>query len=980
MVVFVGRAREIGILREHYALAVEGQARIVLLAGEPGIGKSRLMLELARWAEKDGAAVMRGGASEAEGMPPYLPILEAVGQYIKGAPLELLRAQVGDGAGTLVAIFPEIGARLGEMTASYALPPEQSRLRLYEATGDLLAAISEESPIVLMLDDLHWADSATFDLLSYVVRRASEREARLLVVGTYRPGDAQGNAHFGRALHEWSRLRLLATVALAPLPEDEIADLAREYLGEPEVGAIVGRLLYAQSEGNPFFAEELLSGWIESGVLRRGEKGWTVAANAKEGGSLPQTIVAAVRVRLERLPAELLEDLRMASIIGRTFDVEFLAETLGVEAEMLETRLRLAVQAGLIGGNGDGSYAFSHDKIRESLYSEVTVMRRRRLHGFIGRVLEARSDRGAQTLAELAFHYAHSGDKERGARFSRTAGDQAMLAYAPMEAAGQYETALRLMEADDDSRGEVWLKLGEASILAEDIEGAVGAFAQGKDWFLKRGDRMGASKAAHGMGRAEWRREHIQDAAARLQEALALADDAAMPHTVTVLCDLATLMSVSLARQEESVALARRAYDMSQGLQDGGLSAVTSRTLGNLLVRSAQMKEGMALLEQALGMAVGANDPVEAAECCACMALGYAWMGKFRQSAAITWERLKFAQVSRQLFQLRHVYGWLSMNYVALGDIAEATRLLSLSAPNVESLASPEPRAFQMLGVGYLAYLHGDYEEAMKATGEAIEIFREIGPGTLVWYLGIYGLFLTAAEKWDELRGVVEELEGLAKDLQPMATNSMEAITPLALIGASTGDKGLAARSYARLLPFAGLYADNSVDRALGECAMLMGDYGRAREHLRHAEEYMRQEGLVMELARTLRAQGRLAIAEGAEKRGVDRESQAAAVALWEGAVGLFEKLGMKGEEAETRALIAANTAGKQKKMLPAGLSEREAEVLKLVASGMTNRDIAAKLFLSEKTVANHITNIFLKTNSANRVEASSFAMRHGLA
>lgn len=979
---FIGRSRELATLQEQYSLASDGQARIALLAGEPGIGKTRLMLEFTGRASSQGATVLRGGASEAEGMPPYLPLLEALGHYIKSAPLDPLRAQLGDSAATLSAIFPEIAARLANIPSNYTLPLEQSRLRLYEAVGDLVRSIASTSPLVLLIDDLHWADSATVDLLTHIARHASEIPTRLLLLGTYRPGDARNNPHLGRTLHEWSRLRLLVTLPVSPLPAAEIADLAHTYLDaeakQARIDPAIASLLYKQSEGNPFFAEELLNGWLEDGTLALTQHGWEVAPTVNEQASLPQTILAAVQVRLSRLSPQLLDDLRMASIIGRTFDIDFLAEVLGVDAEHLEDRLAQAVRGGLISGSADGTYTFSHDKIRESLYSEVTPTRRRRLHGFIGRVLESRPDRSAQSLADLAFHYAHSGDRERGAHFSRLAGDQAISAYAPMEAAAHYNTALSLMNPTDPTTGDILLSLGEASILVEDMDAAAKAFEQAQVWFSQRSNSPGASRASYGIGRVAWRLEHVQEAAAHLKRALALTDEL-VPNTVDILCDLATLMSVSLSQQDESVVLARRAYDLAQSMQDERRLAIAMRTFGNMLVRSRRINEGMPLLQCALDVAGRIDDPVEAAECCACMAIGYAWLGQFKQSAEITRERLKYAQQSRQPFQLRHVYAWLAMNHVALGEIPESARLLSLSEPAVESLASPEPRAFYALGVGYLAYMRGDYEVAIKHAGEAIEIFRQIGPGTLAWYLGIYAIFLAAYQKWDELSSVTAELEQISQSLQPGAVSTMEAVTPLALIAAITQDRALAARSYPRLLPFRGLFADNLIERGLGECATLLGDYSAAWEHLRAAEAHARRDSLLPELARTLRAQANLVAAEAGDKR-TDREIQARYAALLTDAIALFHKIGMKGEEAQAQSLLALTSTTPRKQALPAGLSLREAEVLRLVASGLTSRDIAARLFLSEKTVANHITNIFLKTGTTNRVEASAFAIRHNLA
>src|SRR6185437_1587264 len=164
----IGRQREMAQLQQCFADAAAGQMTVALISGEPGIGKTRLLDEMAARAHAAGAQVLHGAATEAEGMPPYLPFLEALGQHIRAAPPDELRAQTGANASILASLLPELHARLGKLPQTHTLPPEQARLRLYEAIGALLAAISHEQPLLLRLDDLHWADPATLDLLCYI--------------------------------------------------------------------------------------------------------------------------------------------------------------------------------------------------------------------------------------------------------------------------------------------------------------------------------------------------------------------------------------------------------------------------------------------------------------------------------------------------------------------------------------------------------------------------------------------------------------------------------------------------------------------------------------------------------------------------------------------------------------------------------------------------------------------------------------------
>ena len=180
---FADKQHEQAMIWYQYKAARDGNTRVVLLAGEPGIGKTRLLDEFATLAADDGATILRGSASDFEGMPPYLPFLEALGQYISATPLDLLREQLGATPQILVSILPELVNRLGELPAAYQIPPEQALLRLYEAIGTFLEAISKSNVLVLTLDDLHLADTASLDLLCYIAQHHSK--VKLLILGAY---------------------------------------------------------------------------------------------------------------------------------------------------------------------------------------------------------------------------------------------------------------------------------------------------------------------------------------------------------------------------------------------------------------------------------------------------------------------------------------------------------------------------------------------------------------------------------------------------------------------------------------------------------------------------------------------------------------------------------------------------------------------------------------------------------------------------
>jgi len=970
----IGRQRERALLWSHYEAVAIRQARVVLIVGEPGIGKTRLLDAMAAHARQEGVPVLRGGASEAEGMPPYLPFLEALGQHIRISPPDEVHAQTGAMASVLATILPELSLSLGELPSSYPLPPEQARLRLYEAVGAFLSAIALPQGLLLILDDLHWADTATLDLLCHVVRH--QPSARLLVLGAYREGEVTHRLAFERALAELTRLRRLTTITIGPLASAELSAFAADYLGAP-VDSAVNHLLSAQSEGNPFYAEELLRGWLETGAIARQDNRYRLAAPAES--ALPFSIVNAVRQRLTRLSPQVVELLHIAAIIGRTFEVAVLAEVADLEAETVEERLREATQAHLIRFDQPGTFTFSHDIIRECLYSELSSARRTRLHTLIGRKLKLRLDQvdaraSAHHLAELAFHFARSGDRETGAVFSQQAAEQALRTYAPGEAMVQYRAALTLLSGDDPRRGACLLGLGEAALLAAAWQDAIGAFGTALEWWRSSGDSLAAGRAALGLGRAHWRLEEIGPARAALQQAVALLSEKPGADTVEALIELGSLLVLSLHELTEAKDSLDQALNLAQQFGGVRLEAEAHRAMGNLLLRAGDVQSATLLLEQALVKADAIDDALEATESCASLFLAYNWAGAFDQQEELLPRWLAYARRCHDPYQLRHLYSHLAASYAIRGQRAEAEEALAQGRLIVEQLASPEPLAMLQWTQGMVASFWRDLETSEELLRAAIARFRELEPRSLVWWLGGLGFIQALEGKRQEALAALDELEALIAPLPAGTMPTAHTLCFMAAITAHLADRAWAARLYPRLLPFRGQTHSFSIDRLLGALATLLGDYQAAREYLSAAEVATRRFGFILELALTMEALADLALAEHG------RGEAARARTLLEEAAALCEQSGNRPFKHHLRDRLRQLSRVGTRPRLPAGLSTREAEVLRLVALGKSNREIAETLMISERTVANHLASIFNKTRVDNRTAATAFAIHHGLA
>ncbi len=643
---FVGRQHELAIIWSQYQVVKTGSARVVLVRGEPGIGKTRLLDEFSALAADDEATILRGNASDFEGMPPYLPFLEALGQYIRVTPLDLLREQIGTAPQILASILPEVITRLGELPATYQIPPEQALLRLYEAIGAFLEAISISRVLVLTLDDLHLADSASLDMLCHVVRH--HPKVKLLVLGTYRTDEIERNSALDRAVIELAHLRVLKTIVLSPLSAIEVESLAVNYLGGP-ISPFVSQLLYTQSEGNPFFAEELLHGWVEEGSLVLENSHWIAIAPLEH--ALPSSITGALRHRFAQLSHDIIDLLRVAASIGRTFEPSLLATVEEKDIEIVEESLLIAASSGLIRTEPTGFFTFSHEKIQECLYAEVSTSRRIRLHKLIGQILESRYDqeisKNVYKFAELAFHFVHSGDRRRGATYSRQAAEQAMRSFAFEEAMIHYRKAIELYGTDDAERGNLLLGLGEAALLVGEEHEAVIAYQAALTWFSQAGDIQVAAQAARGLGLALWRQQALESARTALEHALALLENSDSAQVIQIMVDLATLLTIYMGEQAKGATYAQLAMEMARLLEDRRLEAeVIRKVVGKLNLLSNDIPGAIVSIEEALALAEVNDAPSEAAECCLYLAGAYYFTGEIKRSHEVSLRWIEFIENS----------------------------------------------------------------------------------------------------------------------------------------------------------------------------------------------------------------------------------------------------------------------------------------------------------------------------------------------
>ncbi len=447
---FAGRAGQVDELVMTWKDVVDGDRRVVLVSGEPGIGKTRLVTEVVRRAHDQGATVLWGRCDEELGVP-YEPWVEGLRHYVASVDPAQLRRDVGSLGGELTRIVPELAARVPGLAAPVETEAETERHRLFEAVTDLLTEIAQQSPVVLVLDDIHWADKPTLLLLRHVLRAP---RMRLLVLATYRDTDLDRSHPLSGVLADLRREPGVERLDLQGLDMGEVEAFVGGAAGHEldDAGMNLVRALHNETEGNPFFVGEVLRHLVESGAIVQREGRWTSDETLADLG-IPEGIREVVGRRLSRLSEAANLALAIGSVIGPQFDLPVIEAAGGPTGDELFDALDEAERASLVREvpGTVGRYQFAHALVRSSLYEELSTNRRVRIHWKIGDALAGRHDADAN-LDAIAHHLAEgalAGDPLRAVDFGRRAAERATAELAFEAAVAHYERALATLDLLD---------------------------------------------------------------------------------------------------------------------------------------------------------------------------------------------------------------------------------------------------------------------------------------------------------------------------------------------------------------------------------------------------------------------------------------------------------------------------------------------------------------------------------------------------
>jgi hypothetical protein len=830
---FIGRGADLAALESSWARAVQdAQRRVVLLGGDAGIGKTRLTGELARRLYDRGATVLYGRCYE-ENLVPYQPFVESIWRYVRSGSAEAMRAEVIRSGTMLTRLVPEIAVRCPNLPEPVRAEPGTERYLMFEAADALLVGLAQRAPLLLVLEDLHWADRPTLALLAHLAQ--APEAAHLVILGTYRMGDVMDDHPLLTTAAGLRRAQLLDEVRLSGLGETEIGDLISAVWDTSPSPEFLARV-QQETDGNPFFVQEI--------CRHVGREGVTAVHFAAAGLGVPDDVKQVIRSRVGRLHPASGRALEAAAVIGRDFELDLLLAVTHIDEDDALDVLDQACQARLLleRSGSPGRYSFVHSLTREALYDSLSATRRARLHRRVAEAIEAlRSDRLEDNLGTLAHHYAEAGTTTgQAVEYARRAGEQALAQLAHEEAVVQFERGLSLLRGHDAAECDLLLGLAEARRCAGDVPGAQAAFAEAGDLARKIGDAVRLARAAvgnfrgHVLARPTWHEPVID----LLEEALtALPDDDSVLRS-RVLAALGLELFFTPDRRR-GVTVSAAAVDMARRIADDEALAFALACRHTVISDPDHLTDRLAVADELIdvGGRVGNLELVLIGHIdCACDLLELAHVDEARAEAEVC------DALVTELGQPVHRYFvvWLQSTLALLEGRFDDADALSHRALEI-GLAADHPDAMVVWGsqAVVIGWQRGDLThlvepaERLMAELPDLKAFRS----ALALVMAMSGRTEAAEEQLDV---VVSDLDEFSFTSNRVA--SMISLTEVARI---VGRPDVAPAIYERLTPYAGTIGVISlslselgpVSRSLGALAAMSGDLDTAESHFDDALE-----------------------------------------------------------------------------------------------------------------------------------------------
>jgi len=586
----VGREEELKQARNLWRKTLSGEGQLLLISGEPGIGKTRLLREMATHVEVSGGWALIG-ESRFGSRTPYDAFTQIVHQGLERANsngIKIPESILAD----LLTLAPELRTIFKDIPSNPTLDPELEQHRLLENIASFVKILAEEVPLLLAVDDAHWSDSGTLAILQHLARRIRKQKVMLLI--TYREVELDEALPFHEAMLGLSREGIPIRLKLSRLTRDQTEDLLRTIFTQ-EITSPFLDAIYHETEGNPFFIEEVCKALVESGNIYYQDGQW----HRPDTGELeiPQSIRVAIQTRVGRLPQQHQEVLRLASLLGREFEYEILLEASNTDEEVLINALESSEKAQLIQeipGRKEVTFQFSHALFPATLAEGIRTLRRRKLHMLIAEAIEARRP---ENYEALALHYGEAGSNEKALVYFTKAGMRASSLYANQEAQGYFLSALDLVD-DDLKRAELLTQLGIVLDRMGALGKAIDIWREGIELYLNHERLDQAADLYARCGRVSWERTDTPGNLSICQEGLqAIGEGVEGPGIAKLLAETGRAYFFN-SQLKDVESYCRRAMQMAEKHQAIDVQTDALITLGLLFDYDAEM--AVPLFEKAI--------------------------------------------------------------------------------------------------------------------------------------------------------------------------------------------------------------------------------------------------------------------------------------------------------------------------------------------------------------------------------------------
>src|ERR1700722_639779 len=965
----IGRARELDVFRAVFNRMLADRRQLVLISGEPGIGKTRCAEAIADVAEDQGALVLWGRCHEEAGAPPYWPWVQLLRAYVDASSLDEVRLNMGTAASDIAAFVPEL-VEISHRTHSAPSAigdANAARFRTFDAIRQFFHQATQQVPITLMLDNLHWADTPSLLLLEFLSQELLR--SRLLIVGTYRDADASKKTPLQSTLGGLSRDPDVQRVHLTGLSRTAIGELAKG-LCNVRLSESALKMIYQQTDGNPLFAIELIKVLIDESA-------------GAEITSMPVRIPAGVHEtigrRLIRLSDGCNELLGVAAVHGRQFTAHELAAAMDHDMQRVLTGLEPAVQAGLVQSNVDlpGSYQFTHALIRETIYEDLPAVERLRLHGCAGDALvSVHAAHLESALTRIAHHFdeaAAQGNTDKAVVFALRAAEIAVRVGAYEDAIVHYDHVIEALDRGGLMHDE---RLVRAYILKGSALYQQGQPQRSMEVLLEAVNRTrvlgGVDLLVDALMLLAMSSRHVeqQHFVPLLERAMALMPEADSVSRAKALATLAFAQRTSLDSAriqwlvDEALAVASRSCDAT------ARCACYVFTLMALRGNPASLQRRLLIGQEYIAVAQSTGSAELLAEACHWQALNYFEAGQTGELEALLqrYDSLSAARYGLHQYQtgahrltlalLRGEWSDLEGRIEALLEIGTKTR-----RGDADGVCGAQMFALNR-DLGRLHALAPQIRAIIASS--ALRIWE---PGLMLMCAEI-GMLAEARKIFERI--AEQDCHAISRDDMYVTCLVFCAETCCTL-----ADTERAPALYQLLQPYAGQTANHptavcfgAADLYLAMLACCAGWPDLARQHFDQALILNRAMLAWPSLARTLFRYGAFLVTRQTD------ESRRLGLQQLREAEQLARRLEMTRLTVDIDALLHARDRGVT---FHDDLTARQVGFLRLLAMGRTNKDVSLVLAISLNTVATHVRNILNKTQCATRTEAAAYAMRHGL-